>query len=442
MCFVSQLALAGIGSLAFDTLTPQPTLAASAITLKASFDGANGRAPFAALTPAGNGLFYGTTFSGVDNNVGSIFEFNSSGSGSITLKASFDGATGDTPIAALTPVGNGLFYGTAFYGGANGAGSIFEFDPSGSGSITLKASFDFANGAYPFAALTPAGNGLFYGTASRGGANDLGSIFEFDPSGGGSITLKASFDGANGNGPHSALTPAGNGLFYGTAYAGGANSFGSIFEFDPSGGGITLKASFDGANGVFPEAALMPAGNGLFYGTATGGGANDRGSIFEFDPSGGGITLKASFDGANGRFPAAALTPAGIGLFYGIAAQGGANDAGSIFEFDPSGGGITLKASFDGATGADPFFPSFDGANGAYPFAALTPAGNGLFYGTASRGGANDRGSIFEFDPNSGSTAVPGHLPILGVAAAFGYSRKLRKRIKSSKPEVISTTAV
>lgn len=38
--------------------------------------------------------------------------------------------------------------------------------------------------------------------------------------------------------------------------------------------------------------------------------------------------------------------------------------------------------------------------------------------------------------------AVPGPLPILGVAASFGYSRKLRKRIKSSKPEVISTTAL
>jgi hypothetical protein len=39
-------------------------------------------------------------------------------------------------------------------------------------------------------------------------------------------------------------------------------------------------------------------------------------------------------------------------------------------------------------------------------------------------------------------TEVPGPLPILGAAAAFGYSRKLRKRIKSTEPEVISTTAV
>lgn len=37
---------------------------------------------------------------------------------------------------------------------------------------------------------------------------------------------------------------------------------------------------------------------------------------------------------------------------------------------------------------------------------------------------------------------VPGPLPLLGAAAAFGYSRKLRKSIKASEPEVISTTAL
>jgi hypothetical protein len=37
------------------------------------------------------------------------------------------------------------------------------------------------------------------------------------------------------------------------------------------------------------------------------------------------------------------------------------------------------------------------------------------------------------------STAVPGPLPLLGVGAAFGFSRRLRKRNKKSKtPEVIS----
>jgi uncharacterized repeat protein (TIGR03803 family) len=286
--------------------------------------------------------------------------------------------------------------------------------------LTLKASFNLANGAIPNA-LTPAGNGLFYGTAAYGGDNDLGSIFEFDPSGGG-ITLKASFDLANGAGvvPFAALTPAGNGLFYGTTLGGGDNGFGSIFEFDSSGGGITLKASFDGANGKSPYAGLTSAGNGLFYGTAAEGGDNDLGSIFEFDPSGGGITLKASFDGANGKFPYAGLTSAGNGLFFGTAARGGDNGFGSIFEFDPSGGGITLKASFDLA-------------NGNLPYAGLTSAGNGLFYGTTLEGGHNNLGSIFEFDP-SGAVPVPGPLPLMGATAAFGWSRKLRRRIQQVRP--------
>lgn len=36
-----------------------------------------------------------------------------------------------------------------------------------------------------------------------------------------------------------------------------------------------------------------------------------------------------------------------------------------------------------------------------------------------------------EFKPIEGGTPVPGPLPIIGVSAAFGYSRKLRKRIKA-----------
>jgi hypothetical protein len=36
-------------------------------------------------------------------------------------------------------------------------------------------------------------------------------------------------------------------------------------------------------------------------------------------------------------------------------------------------------------------------------------------------------------------TAAPGPLPALGAAAAFGFSRKLRKRIKHSTNDVSST---
>jgi hypothetical protein len=40
------------------------------------------------------------------------------------------------------------------------------------------------------------------------------------------------------------------------------------------------------------------------------------------------------------------------------------------------------------------------------------------------------------------TSSVPGPLPLFGVSAAFGLSRKLRMRIKSSKPEEISAITV
>ena len=231
--------------------------------------------------------------------------------------------------------------------------------------------------------------------------------------------------------PYAALTPAGNGTtFYGTTSGCGVYGSGAIFEFDPSGSGsITLKGSFNRANGANPYAALTPAGNGAtFYGTTALGGVNDSGAIFEFDPSdSGSITLKGSFNGANGANPYAALTPAGNGAtFYGTTVNGGFNNTygdGVIFEFDPSGSGaITLKGTFDPSNGAD-------------PYAALIPAGNGrTFYGSVYDGAYARSGAIFEFDPGADSVGTPSPLPLLGATAAFGWSRRLRRRIQAVRP--------
>jgi uncharacterized repeat protein (TIGR03803 family) len=424
---LSHFALAGIGSLAVATLTPLPTVAAPGITLQGSFDGAiNGSGPYAALTAAGNGIYYGTTQNGGANGNGAIFKFDST-TGSITLQDSFDGTNGSYPTAALTAAGNGLYYGTTEYGGTSNNGAIFEFD-SANGSITLKGSFDGANGSNPYAALTAAGNGLYYGTTLQGGASNNGAIFEFDPanSANGSITLKGNFDGANGTRPYAALTSAGNGIYYGTTENGGGNGSGGIFEFDPANsanGSTTLKGNFNVANGSRPYAALAAAGNGIYYGTTYGGGTNFNGGIFAFDSANGSITLQGSFDFNNGSNPYAALTAAGNGIYYGTTYGGGANFNGGIFAFDSANGSINLLASFDGTNGSDPYGP----------YAALTAAGNGFFYGTTPNGGANYQGAIFAFDSGV-RDPVPGPLPLMGAGAAFGWSRRLRRRIQQVRP--------
>jgi len=193
---------------------------------------------------------------------------------------------------------------------------------------------------------------------------------------------------------------------------------------------ITRLASFTGSgtgNGSYPSAALTPSGTGTFYGTAGSGGADDYGTIFEFNPTNNTITRLASFTGpseGNGSYPWDALTPSGTGTFYGTAEEGGADNYGTIFEFNPTNNTITRLASFTGSgTG-----------NGRHPFAALTPSGTGTFYGTASEGGAGDSGTIFEFNPVT--PPVPGPLPLLGAGAAFGWSRQLRRRVRRQHPRL------
>jgi hypothetical protein len=46
---------------------------------------------------------------------------------------------------------------------------------------------------------------------------------------------------------------------------------------------------------------------------------------------------------------------------------------------------------------------------------------------------SND-GTIFSFENSyKQGTAVPGPLPVLGAGVAFGFSRKLRRRIKGAR---------
>jgi hypothetical protein len=266
-------------------------------------------------------------------------------------------------------------------------------------ATTRQAFFTGANGAYPAAALTAADRiGLYYGTTAYGGEYGHGAIFAFD-SITGSISLKGSFtDTTNGAIPFAALTAAGNGLYYGTTYGGGANGQGAIYAFDSANPNpatsISLKGSFkDSTNGAFPSAALTAADRiGLYYGTTATGGEYGQGAIYAFDSITGIISLKGSFTGnTNGAFPYAGLTAADHGLYYGTTYGGGANGQGAIYAFDSVTGSISLKGSFTDIT------------NGAFPSAALTAAGNGLYYGTTENGAPNGQGAIYAFDANSNS---------------------------------------
>src|ERR1700674_5292304 len=91
------------------------------------------------------------------------------------------------------------------------------------------------------------------------------------------FTSLLTFDGTNGAPPVGAFAQATNGNLYGSTGSGGAKgNYGTIFKITPS-GALTTLHSFDNTDGYAPEAELVQASDGSFYGTTVLGGASGWG---------------------------------------------------------------------------------------------------------------------------------------------------------------------
>jgi uncharacterized repeat protein (TIGR03803 family) len=360
--------------------------AAQSFTTLHSFDyKVDGDGPVAALVQGTDGNFYGTTWgSGGAHLGGTVFKITPSGT--LTTLYNFCSrpvcADGEYPAAGLIQATDGNFYGTTEQGGASGDGTVFKITPSG--TLTTLHSFDGTDGAYPlYEGLIQATNGSFYGTTSYGGASYLGTVFKITASG--TLTTLYNFcsqsgctDGAN---PDAGLVQATDGSFYGTTYFGGFSlsscygpppQCGTVFKITPS-GTLTTLHRFDGADGANPIAGLVQATNGSFYGTTYYGGASYLGTVFKITASGT-LTTLHSFDGTDGANPSAGLVQGTNRNFYGTSQFSDVHDGGTVFKITPSG---TLTTLYN--------FPA-----NIFPAAGLVQGTNGNFYGTTLLGGVHD----------------------------------------------------
>lgn len=346
-----------------------------------SFDMTDGFAPYAGLVQATGGLLYGTTYGG--DGDGSVFEINVSGK--LTTIHSFDGTDGVGPHAELLQATDGNIYGTTNNGGANELGTAFKITPGG----VLKTLYSFcsqsncADGAYP-QALVQATDGNLYGTTDQGGgASSDGTIFKITP--GGTLTTLHSFEGTDGALPQAGLIQATDGNFYGTTSGGGANGGGTIFKISSRGAFTSLYSFCSQANctdGEAPYAALVQGMDGNFYGTTLNGGVviSNAGTVFKITPGGRLTTLYAFCPASScpdGESPEAGLIQATDGNFYGVTYTGGGEAAGTIFRIT-TGGALTTLYAFCSQSGCT------DGAN---PSGTLVQDTNGKFYGTTYQGG-------------------------------------------------------
>jgi uncharacterized repeat protein (TIGR03803 family) len=160
------------------------------------------------------------------------------------------------------------------------------------------------DGAYPTGALTQATNGDFYGTTLGGGDNGFGTVFKITPSG--ALTTLHRFCSlgypcVDGSGPFAGLIQATDGDFYGTTVGGGGpNLGGTVFRIAPNGTLTTLYSfcSQSGCpDGESPDARLIQATNGDFYGTTDYGGANDNAACLGFGTTGCGTIFEITRSG-------------------------------------------------------------------------------------------------------------------------------------------------
>jgi uncharacterized repeat protein (TIGR03803 family) len=91
--------------------------------------------------------------------------------------------------------------------------------------------------------------------------------------------------------------------------------------------------------------AVLTLSNGKFYGLTYAGGINNAGVIFEWDPTTNTYTKKFDFNTTNGSKPQGSLILSN-GKFYGLTSTGGNSNLGVMFEWDPVTNVYTHKKRF------------------------------------------------------------------------------------------------
>jgi len=268
--------------------------------------------------------------------------------------------TAQTPeLWGMTPSGGHHTYGVIFKTDANGQNQSIEMD------------FAETPGARPkYVKLCQASNGKLYGLTPMGDVNNRGGIFEYNPNTGHCISVM-SFINSIGYYAYGSLIQASNGKLYGMTYRGGSNDKGVIFEFDPSTNIHVKKIDFDGTNGENPSGGFVQASNGKLY-------AQTNGGLIEYDISTN--TCIKKVDEGNGTGD---LIQISNDTLYGM-------NLHNIFQY---------IAGRDSLNRVLPFSATDIGSASAY--GSLIKATDGKLYGMTQTGGTNSMGTIFEYNADS-----------------------------------------
>jgi uncharacterized repeat protein (TIGR03803 family) len=448
----------------------------------ASILGPFGGTPAKTFLEGSDGRFYGVVDGGGRHGAGLVFRVNKDGTDLTRLHEFFenDGSNAAPPVILGS---DGYLYGTTREGGLQGLGTIYRVRPDGSDYNMIRRFFTRDEGADPAGGVIDGQDGFLYGATASGGSQNFGTIYKLrydgsefavmynirtnrpnttsprDPT---SITASLTMDtngwlygvgttnGSAGRGgvfrahkdgtlftnlhnfivgearrPVGGLRLALDGRLWGTTENGGANDSGVLYRLNTDGTGFQILRAFGGTNdGANPSAPLWQAAGGIFYGTTFGGGTNNFGTVFRYNPVNSNYTVLHHFGaGTDGRRPSAGLVETSDGTLVGATRFGGSGAAGqqlgTLYKLNKDGTAYEVLRSFTGESG-----------DGESVFSTLTKGLGDAFFGTTSIGGNRDLGTVFSFTlggtlppptiiaPPTSFISAPGGVVTLAVQAS------------------------
>jgi uncharacterized repeat protein (TIGR03803 family) len=303
--------------------------------------------------------------------------------------------------------------------------SGFLSQPAQSQTYTVIHNFTGGqDGGQPAAGPTLDRAGNLYGTAFFGGSGN-GVVYKLTHHGSSWLVNPLySFNGpADGAFPdYGAVTLGPDGTAFGTASSGGNNESGTVFNVRPHPTACstvicrwtdtTVHQFGSGNDGFDPLGSVIFDSAGNLYGTTFRGGTTGNGAVFQATRSGGSWTESVIYNFAgntDGANPVAGLTMDGAGNLYGTTYAGGANGWGSVFKLTQSGSGWTESILYSFQNGNDGRAP----AGGV----VFDQAGN--LYGGTVFGGANGGGIVYKLSPSNGSWTLIPLYSFSGVAGPY-----------------------
>lgn len=197
--------------------------------------------------------------------------------------------------------------------------------------------------------------------------------------------------GSDARGP---LVVGSDGWLYGVATYAGPRSGGTLFRVSTAGSFEVLHAFAANSNELWtPIGSPTQLSDGSWVGTTCDGGLGGGGGVYRYTHEAG-LQRLAWFrrsdlpDGPSCSY--AALLPASDGRLYGTSAGGGRHGEGTVFSLRPDGSDLRIHHHFKGGE-----------ADAAGVTAPLIQASDGFLYGTSTRGGVYDLGTVFRLRPGS-----------------------------------------